>query len=223
MKIEVQVPNTLNDVTLGQYQKFLNISKDKEDSLFLNQKMVEIFCEIDLKQVLEIKYKSFEKIILHLSKLFEQKPEFIPSFNKEGERFSFIPQLDDMTFGEYIDLDTTLKDWDSMDKAMGVLFRPETQRHKHKYLIEPYETYDKYDMKNMPLGVALGAMVFFYNLGKALIISTPNCLVEEARKLTSQQKQTLIENGDFIAAFMVLVKEVLPNMMKLPNSLYTNA
>jgi hypothetical protein len=62
MTIEIQVPNTLNDITLGQYQKFLKISKDQEDSLFLNQKMVEIFCNVELKQVLNIKYKSLEKI-----------------------------------------------------------------------------------------------------------------------------------------------------------------
>ena len=223
MKIEIQVPTVLNDITLGQYQKFLKISKDKEDSLFLNQKMVEIFCEIDLKQVLNIKYKSLEKIIVHLSKLFEQKPKFIPSFKKNGKTFSFIPKLDDMTFGEYVDLDTTLKEWETMDKAMGVLFRPETQRHKNKYLIEPYESYDKYDMKEMPLEVALGSMVFFYNLGKALLSSIPNSFKEKMEKLTSQQKQTLIENGDFTAAFTVLVKEALPDLMKLPSFQSINA
>lgn len=223
MKIEILVPENLNDITLGQYQKFLKISKDKEDSLFLNQKMIEIFCEIELKQVLEIKYTSLEKIILHLTKLFQQKPKFIQSFNKGNNVFSFIPQLDDMTFGEYIDLDSTLKDWETMDKAMGVLFRPETQRHKHKYLIEKYETYDKYDMKEMPLGVALGAMVFFYNLGKALTLNMPTYLKEQMKKLTSQQKQDLIQNTDFITAYSVLVEEMLPNLMKSPSYQSINA
>jgi hypothetical protein len=212
MTIEIQVPNTLNDITLGQYQKFLKISKDQEDSLFLNQKMVEIFCNVELKQVLNIKYKSLEKIIKHLSTLFEQKP-----------KFSFIPHLDDMTFGEYVDLDSTLKEWDTMDRAMGVLFRPETNRVKNKYLVEPYESYDKYDMKQMPLEVALGAMVFFYNLGRALLNNIPNSFREQMAKLTSQQKQTLTANGDIIAAFTVLVEEALPDLIKLPSSLYTNA
>jgi len=223
MKIEILVPENLNDITLGQYQKFLKISKDKEDSLFLNQKMIEIFCEIELKQVLEIKYTSLEKIILHLTKLFQQKPKFKQSFNKGNNVFSFIPQLDDMTFGEYIDLDSTLKDWETMDKAMGVLFRPETQRHKHKYLIEKYETYDKYDMKEMPLGVALGAMVFFYNLGKALTLNMPTYLKEQMKKLTSQQKQDLTQNTDFITAYSVLVEEMLPSLMKSPSYQSINA
>jgi hypothetical protein len=223
MTIEIQVPNTLNDITLGQYQKFLKISKDQEDSLFLNQKMVEIFCNVELKQVLNIKYKSLEKIIKHLSTLFEQKPKFINSFIKNDINFSFIPHLDDMTFGEYVDLDSTLKEWDTMDRAMGVLFRPETNRVKNKYLVEPYESYDKYDMKQMPLEVALGAMVFFYNLGKALLSNIPNSFREQMAKLTSQQKQTLTANGDIIAAFTVLVEEALPDLIKLPSSLYTNA
>ena len=120
-------------------------------------------------------------------------------------------------------LDSTLKEWDTMDRAMGVLFRPETNRVKNKYLVEPYESYDKYDMKQMPLEVALGAMVFFYNLGRALLNNIPNSFREQMAKLTSQQKQTLTESGDIITQFTVLVKEVLPSLMKLPNSLYTNA
>ena len=223
MKIEILVPENLNDITLGQYQKFLKISKDKEDSLFLNQKMIEIFCEIELKQVLEIKYTSLEKIILHLTKLFQQKPKFKQSFNKGNNVFSFIPQLDDMTFGEYIDLDSTLKDWETMDKAMGVLFRPETQRHKHKYLIEPYDNYDSYDMQKMPLDVVLGSLVFFWNLSKELINHIPSYFLHQMESLTSQQKQTLEESGVGILAFMDLVRETSQKLTMLPDCHYINA
>lgn len=223
MKVKILVPDALEDITLGQYQKFLKISEENKDSLFLNQKMVEIFCDLELKEVMNIKYKSLEKIVLHLTTLFQQKPKFKQSFSKGEQVFSFIPNLEEITFGEYVDLDSTLKDWDSMHHAMGVLFRPETNRHKHKYLIEPYQYYDKYDMKEMPLDAALGAMVFFYHLGMVLLKDIPNSFYKEMEKLTSQQKQTLTESGDIITQFTVLVKEVLPSLMKLPNSLYTNA
>ena len=223
MKVKILVPESLSEITLEQYQKFLKISKDNEDSLFLQQKMVEIFCSIDLKSVMNIKYNSIKKITTHLNNLFEQKPKFIETFIKDKKKFSFIPSLDDMSFGEFVDLDTTLTDWETMDKAMGVLFRPETQRHKHKYLIEKYETYDKYDMKEMPLGVALGAMVFFYNLGKALTLNMPTYLKEQMKKLTSQQKQDLTQNTDFITAYSVLVEEMLPSLMKSPSYQSINA
>ena len=38
--------------------------------------------------------------------------------------FGFVPKLDELSFGEFIDLDKYLQDWDSMHKAMAVLFRP---------------------------------------------------------------------------------------------------
>ena len=50
MKIEINVPDTLKEITLGQYQKFEKLNtKENQDSTFLLQKMVQIFCNLDLK------------------------------------------------------------------------------------------------------------------------------------------------------------------------------
>jgi hypothetical protein len=35
MKAKVIVPNSLNEITLGQYQKFLKIQENNEDEKFL--------------------------------------------------------------------------------------------------------------------------------------------------------------------------------------------
>ena len=217
MKAKILVPESLAEITLEQYQKFLKISNDNQDSLFLQQKMVEIFCNIELKNVLNIKYTSINTITKHLNKLFEQKPKFISSFKRGDLEFAFIPKLDDMTFGEYVDLDSTLTDWDTMDKAMGVLFRPITLKQNNKYLIEEYETYDKYDMQKMPLDIVLGSLVFFWSLSKELMNHIPSYFKQEVENLTSQQKQTLEENGIGIQAFIDLVTQTLPKLMKLPN------
>ena len=40
--------------------------------------------------------------------------------------------LDDMTLGEYIDLDNTLGEWQEMHKAMSILYRPITFQRKNK-------------------------------------------------------------------------------------------
>jgi len=222
MKAKLLVPENLSEITLEQYQKFLKISEENEDSLFLQQKMIEIFCNIELKLVLNIKYNSIKKITKHLNNLFEQKPTFIPTFKKGEVEFGFIPQLDDMTFGEYVDLDTTIADWENIHKAMGVLFRPVTLKKNGKYLIEPYETYDNYDMKKMPLDVVLGSLVFFWNLSKELMIHIPSFFKVEAQNLTSQQKQTLEENGVGIQAYMDCVKEMYYSLTMLQNSQYIN-
>ena len=71
MKIEINVPDTLGEITLGQYQKFEKLNtKENQDTTFLLQKMVQIFCNLDLKDVATIKYKSVQEIVMHLNKVF---------------------------------------------------------------------------------------------------------------------------------------------------------
>ena len=111
MKIEIYVPDSLSEITLGQYQKFLSIAKDKEQDLFIQQKMVEIFCKLNLKDIANIKYTSLKDIITHFNELFNKDHKLIQSFKLNGLEFGFVPKLDDITFGEYVTLDTYLSDW----------------------------------------------------------------------------------------------------------------
>ncbi len=55
MKIEVIIPNNLNEITLGQYQKFLSIAENNKEGEFLNAKMIEIFCGISLADTYNLK------------------------------------------------------------------------------------------------------------------------------------------------------------------------
>ena len=161
MNITINIPEALNEVTLKQYQKWLKISDGKEMDNFLQQKMIEIFCDIPLKSVLQIKATDINQICEDITKLFQQEPKFINRFTLDNKEFGFIPKLDDMTFGEYVDLDTYLADWELMHKAIGVLFRPITFSKKEKYLVEDYESSDKYDMTNTTLDIVFGSLVFF--------------------------------------------------------------
>ena len=49
MNIEINVPTSLNEITLGQYQKFLKVAQENQECSFLNAKMIEIFCGIPLR------------------------------------------------------------------------------------------------------------------------------------------------------------------------------
>jgi hypothetical protein len=55
MKINITIPENLNEITLYQYQRFEKLIKDNEPSEFVNQKTIEIFCNIDLKDVARIR------------------------------------------------------------------------------------------------------------------------------------------------------------------------
>ncbi len=219
MKLELTIPTDLSEIKLSQYQKFIKIAKNNEDSEFLRQKMVQIFCNIDLKDVATIRYKEVNEITTKMFSEFTKTHELIRTFKLNGVEFGFIPNLDDLKTGEYVDLDTYLMDWDEMNKAMAVLYRPVKEKQGDKYIIQDYVGSTKYAdiMKDMPLNVALGAYVFFYHLGKDLLISTLNFLEENPQVQNTLNKHNLGKDGAGTPHFMPSLKETLEDLMKLPN------
>jgi hypothetical protein len=227
MKLEISVPTELNEIKLSQYQAFLKIAKDNDDVEFMNQKMVQTFCNIDLKDVAEIKYKDVLQITASLGKMFDVKSHrFINRFKLGKVEFGFIPDLDDMTFGEYTDLDSYIGDWDNMHKAMAVLFRPITKKGlNNTYEIEKYNGSITYSdvMKHAPLDVVFGANIFFYNLGNELLKSTMNYLENNTQMQTILQQHSLVNDGVGIVQSMDLLKEILQDLTQSQNYQLTNA
>ena len=226
MKLEISIPTELNEIKLSQYQAFLKIAKDNTDEEFLHQKMVQTFCGIDLKEVAEIRYKEVIEITESLGKMFYIKNhKFISRFKMGGVEFGFIPNLDDMTFGEYTDLDTYINDWEQMHKAMAVLYRPIKKNGLNgTYDIEKYNGSITYSdvMKHAPLDVVFGANVFFYTLGNELLKSTMTYL-ENSKEMKDILQQHSSENGGAgIVQSMLLLKETLQTLISLPNYQLTN-
>ena len=160
MEIEVKVPENLSEITLGQYQKYLEIQEGDNDEMFIAQKMIEIFCNIELKYVTKMRWKDVQEITLTLSNMFDEDSKFTKMFTLDKVQYGFIPNLDEITFGEFVDLDTYLGDWQQMDKAMSVLFRPVDINVRGRYNIKEYDGSMNEHLKEMPLSVALGAVFF---------------------------------------------------------------
>lgn len=225
MKLELNIPTHLGEIKLLQYQKFLKIAKENEESEFLHQKMVQIFCGIDLKDVASIKRKDVTTITSNLGELFNKNHKLITRFKLGGAEFGFIPNLDDMTQGEYVDLDSYITDWDEMHKAMAVLYRPITNKIGDRYQIEEYKGSISYAdvMRHAPLDVVLGAVVFFYHLGNELLKSTVTYLEENQTKMGIANKHNLANDGDGIVHSMLFLRETLEDLMKFQNFPYINA
>lgn len=215
MKLKVNVPDSLSDITLDQYQRFDAINTDENaDTTFLMQKMVEIFCDVDLMLTNHIRYRDLLDITGHINILLNQKPELVTVFKMDSIEYGFIPKLDDITLGEYVDLDNYLAGWDKMHQAMSVLYRPVYYRKGERYLIEEYKGSDNADqMKRMPLEAAISAILFFWNLKTELLDHSLNYLKTELReKLTSEQLQILEQNGDGINQSLHSLQEILNDL-----------
>ena len=210
MKVEVYIPDTLSEITLGQYQKYLKIQSENEDENFLAIKMIEIFCGLRGDTIMAMKAKSIKDITTILSNMFTEKPHLVKEFKMNGRTYGFIPKLEDMSFGEYIDLDTYIGDSDNLHRAMAVLYRPIKQKYEDKYLIEDYTGEESDIMKSMPMDAVLSSILFFYHLGMDLSQAMMSYLEEEEIALV--QQQILGENGDGINHFSASLKEILGDL-----------
>ena len=202
MKIEINVPTSLNEVTLGQYQKFLKIAENNPEGSFLEAKMIEIFCGIPLSESYKLKMSSAAAIVDILNELLSQTPKHLERFKMNDIEFGFVPDLDELSLGEYIDLDNNVSKWEQMHIAMNVLYRPIKTSKVGKYNIEEYDINDPEKMKDMPLGAAIGSVFFFLNLGLELSKHTIRSSANQKQMETIQEQLTSELNGDGTPPFM---------------------
>ena len=206
----------------------MDSKEDLEDNEFMNLKVLEIFCGVTMKQAYNLPLSEFSFIINHIVDVFKEDTPLQRDFtltDPKGDSvtFGFIPNLDEITLGEFVDLDNYIGDWEQMHKAMAVLYRPITFRKGDLYLIEDYEGTDKYAgiMKDSPVNVALGAVVFFYRLGNVLsdylMDSLTNQMMED-----QELKDHLETSGDGTNQYMQSLKEISQNLKKLRNSRLPN-
>jgi hypothetical protein len=227
---KLKLPKSINDITLKDYQKYMKIyeaNKDNDTTGFLDMKLIEIVCGVDLITVNKMPVDEFEAVGNYISELFKEETPLLRRFKITGTddvtiEFGFIPNLSKISLGEYIDLDNYLGNVEDWHKAMAVLFRPVPKQWSKKefYNITEYEGTEKhsYIMQEMPLGIALGAMVFFYRLGMKLSIHTMNFSMKalEEMELSEEQNQLLQESMDGIKASMPSLEEMLLDLTRLP-------
>jgi len=216
MKVKIKIPSSLNDITLQQYKRYMKIQEKVKDDRFLNAKMIEIFCGVDLKDVMHLQLRDSEEIVEIITALFDKKPELVKRFKLNGIEYGFQPQLDEITLGEYIDLDTFIGDWENMEKAMNVLYRPILVNVKDRYSIEEYRVETDQQIIDMPMDAVMSSIFFLWNLGLDLSKNMTSYLeVAETKTLThflSSQK-----NGAGISQFTDSLKEILDDLKILPN------
>ena len=209
MKTSITVPTSLNDITLKQYKEFASL-KDLTDTQ-LQIETIKIFCNIPYVSIRRMRADDITSITAQIFDILENKSSLINKFKMDGIEYGFIPNLDEMSFGEYVDLDTYIGKWEEIEKAMAVLYRPVTLKKGDKYIIEEYEPGNFQMYNNMPLGIVFGSVVFFYNLGIDLCKVMTN-YIQKADKDNLMEQQILLESMDGITPFMHSLKATLQDL-----------
>ena len=181
MNKKINIPEGWGDITIGQYQYYMTSLEhavtDKEKAVVA----ITAFCDLNEAEVEYLTNVSYNDIMERL-KWVEEEPqehhELVQIFEVEGRQYGFIPNWAKLTFGEYVDLEShctkgTLLD--NLDRAMAVMYRPVTEHIKGHYSIEDY-TVDEQRvalMREMPMTLAVGAMVFFWNIAETFANDMP--------------------------------------------------
>lgn len=209
MEYKLKIPTSLNEITLEQYQKFEKLNFDNTADLHLQ--MVEIFCNVPKDIARNMKATDITEVCNIVNTLFDVKHNFINRFSVDGKDYAFIPSLEDMTFGEYVDLDTFIGDNENLHRAMNVLYRPIEAKVGNRYIIKDYDPSTAEIAKKFPLDAVLGSVVFFYNLGTEL----SQVILNYSNK---QNEQTLAQylisqpNGGGTIQSMESLTEILQNL-----------
>ena len=191
-EVKILIPESARELTVEQYQKFLKVEGDET---FTMLKALELFANIPLKVAYAMKADDILSISTDIFTMISVKHPLVKRLSFRGKEYGFVPNLEEMSFGEYIDLDNYLSDMQSLHKTIGVLYRPITIDKGGLYEIEPYNGTDGYS--DFPLDVALGATLFFYRLSNRLLKDFQTSLEEETtNNLTSQPPLTSQGLGD---------------------------
>jgi hypothetical protein len=213
--MELKVPTKINDIPLQEYQRYAKVNVPDADQEFLMHKTIEIFCEVDIRDVAKLPLKTAEELVEEITNVLNEENSFTSRFTLEGTDYGFIPDLEKITLGEYIDLEEGLKDPASFHKAAAVMFRPIRKQYKELYTIEPYtaDTAEIEKMKGAPLGVISAAVVFFYNIVNELqAASLPYSKTLLTESKTTLERVNSQQNTGGLTASTLLVREILQSM-----------
>ena len=219
MKVELNIPDDLSEIRLEQYQKYYKLVKDQEPSDFIDQKTLEIFCDIDLRDTVNIAYKDVKEVLTAINDIFKGNHKLIQRFTLAGVEFGLHPDIENMNWDEYAD-SNLYHDVHEWHRLMAIFYRPITQRKGDKYMIEDYQGTDKFAevMKHAPLDVVFGLQVFFYNLLKELAIDLADYSTEILKgEMNLQPNLNLLISGDGIRAYTDLHKGMYFGLMLSEN------
>ncbi len=194
---EVILPEDISEITLGQFLKLQELEKQDFDYFTKLKRKVSIFTGIPYNKLNKARQIDFERINNLIDVALSTDVEFTPTFEMHGIKYGFIPNLDKITFEEYILLTKYGVSEETLPNTMAILFRPIVKEEGSNYEIMPYRGTVEFveTIKDMPLNVVNGALVFFCNLANELQTATQKYLSEELRKESKQPRISLISGG----------------------------
>ena len=203
-EVEYKVPDF---ISIENYTKIFKI-RDLFSEDYFAAKLLNIVSGAKVEDLLESDYQEVSYLSAYVMSLIPvDKPEFKDRFEIDGVHYGFFPNWKDLTFAEFVDMDTiSTKKADDLLNMLHILasimYRPIIhERSKHDFDIE------KYDLKKMEeraelfktkldVKYILGAQFFFINyankfLSYSQLSSIPKISMWTKIKLTWKMRKLI--------------------------------
>jgi hypothetical protein len=171
-QFEVTVPTEWKDITIAEYQRYLQIAKSKRRTR--DDEIISMFCKIDKKFIKKLKLKDKKILVDKVNKFVNSKNETVleKRIKFKEKNYGFIPNLSKITTGEFVDIEEYGKNInENLHRIMSVLYREVDKEVGKFYSVKPYDPdeleIDKF--KELPMSTTLSAIDFFFRLGKNLL------------------------------------------------------
>lgn len=187
--MKVRIPESISDITLGQFQKYMEESTQDMTVEQDNDLKLKHFAGLTEVDLLTIVKKDYDMIVEMIDKAMELSTEFTPLFKIDGVEYGIVPNFDNMTGYEYRDLTIYGDDTENLHKVMAILFRPVTKKDVFgNYNIEAYKgTGERAEIfRQMPMNIVNQTLVFFWNLTNELNNYILSSLTEEQQREAMQ-------------------------------------
>jgi hypothetical protein len=193
--------NSWNDVTLDKWIKLIS-NKEKTNSQEALD-LISTLSDMPKKLIKELSINDISLIMNKIAALQNKAESKLKSIIKVNDiEYGFHPNLEDITLGEYADLETYLKDGiqNNLTKIMAVLYRPITEKDGNNYSIEAYGKSDlrmrAEKLKKMKAEDVNNSLVFFWIFVKELLKCLQQYLMEQNKKILNKvQTNNLQTNG----------------------------
>jgi hypothetical protein len=230
MEFEITIPEGWEDVNLSKYLAYSKALKPYEGTAEYEQVMYEKainhFCDLSTDLLRKLPMENYNGIMDLVRTLFEQGEQMpvVKKFVMGSTEFGFIPHLDNMTYGEYLDLSTYSKDlWQNLPTFLSIVYRPITKQHNGTYEIETYNGTNE-DMVELfrnalTMDIVWGAIGFFTILQRDLLtgMGTYSIQMLEKMKTNTQVLDTLIKNGVDTSVLQSSQETISQNLTRLPD------
>jgi len=184
--MELKLPHRWSDLSLGELQVMMTADNPLEK--------ISICSGYSVEKLRAMPQKLIQAATAHLDNLLTQETaRHEKVIEMDGKRFGFIPNWDEFTAGEWIDMENHLEDfWKNAHKITALLYREVTYELGDKYEVKKYTAKEDASIfEEMGADLVSGMLLFFWTSRNQLLHDMQFSLLEVADKAIQSAK-----NGD---------------------------